>query len=367
LSLTLGEPVDPRVPWVRTLPALDEARALSVAGPKLDALRFAGRALGDSLRDSGVVKAVRTIPLTTLLYPLSFAFNRALWNPSPFVRMTHRSLLVQVESDGALRNILFNPTDYRASRATPYFKRLIDRFGERGASWLTREYGPLDIQLSALGISPDEIDIIAFDHFHTQDLRPLLGVPSEGVPARFPNAYLFAPKSEWEDWDHLHPLQAPWFVPDGKRGVPEERVILTHDDLSLGTGTLLLRTPGHTTGNQTLFVHGERGVFGCSENGTSADAWAPHASRLAGLRKYATLFEAEVVLNSNTPELCAEQYSSMVLEKSMVDQDPQRQDFPQMFPSSEVTPWWLTPGLRPSMVFSERDSGTLTLSGGSGS
>ena len=57
----------------------------------------------------------------------------------------------------------------------------------------------------------------------------------------------------------------------------------------------------------------------------------------------------------------------MILEKAVVDRDSTRTEFPQMFPSSEVTPWWLTPGLRPSMIFSERDSGKLTLKDGSGS
>ena len=92
------------------------------------------------------------------------------------------------------------------------------------------------------------------------------------MAARFPNAVLLAPRREWEDWDELPQCQRAWFVPDGKAGVPMSRVILTDNDLVLGTGAVLLRTPGHTSGNQTLFAHAERGVFGSSENGTMRPA-----------------------------------------------------------------------------------------------
>src|SRR4029079_6099592 len=115
------------------------------------------------------------------------------------------------------------------------------------------------------------IDLIAFDHFHTQDLRATLGTISQDplrppLPARFPNAKLLAPRHEWEDWDELHPMQRAWFIADGKKDADTSRVVLTDADLRLGDGCLLLRTPGHTSGNQTLFVHAADGVFGCSEN-----------------------------------------------------------------------------------------------------
>src|SRR5690606_13831599 len=157
------------------------------------------------------------------------------------------------------------------------------------------------------------IDLIAFDHFHTQDLRPLLGsdVPrldGSAATARFPNAYLLAPRREWVDWDDLHPLQSAWFIRDGKRGVPDERIVLTDGDVWLGPGAMLLSTPGHTSGNQALFVHGEGGVFGCSENGCSADSWSPYESRIPGLRAHARTYGYEVILNANTPERAADQY-----------------------------------------------------------
>ena len=355
--MQLGEPIDRRIPWVRQILDLRDARAHRSPGPKLTAMRRAGKALGDDLRAQPKVVSVRTLPLTTLLYPTTFAFNRAVPLPWPYVQMFHRCLLIQVIAEGELRNILFNPTDYDASKATPFFAKMLDKVGERGAKLLAKQNSHVDAQLADLGLSAKDIDIVAWDHFHTQDLRPILGDGT--LRARFPNAMLLAPRLEWEDWGDLHPLQHSWFVRDGNVGVPDDKVILFDDDVSLGDGCMLLRTPGHTTGNQTLFVHADDGVFGCSENGTSADNWAPYESRIPGLKKYAELYNYEVILNSNTPELSAEQYTSMILEREMVDAVPGRPELFQMFPSSEVTPSAFAPGIRPTTVFKERTSGTL--------
>jgi glyoxylase-like metal-dependent hydrolase (beta-lactamase superfamily II) len=355
--MKLGEPVDRRVPWIRNLLDLDEPRAVGVPGPRVEAIRRAARALGDELRAGPTAIGVKTMTLTTLPYPTRFAFNGTVPLPWPFITMVHRTLLVQVDTDEGRKNLLFNPTDIEAARATPFFARLTERvnriapFAER---LLQKKFSTLEEQLSRIGIAPADIHALAFDHFHTQDLRPLLGV---GGAPRFPNALLLAPRVEWNDWDGLHPLQRPWFVADGKAGVSLDRVVLTDRDLAIGRGCLLVRTPGHTTGNQTLFVHSDEGVFGCSENGTSADNWSPHASSIPGLRRYAEGYDAEVVLNSNTPELAAEQYTSMVLERSLVDSAAQRPEMAQMFPSSEVTPSPLAPGIRPALLFGHRDGG----------
>ncbi|MEZ4288711.1 MAG: hypothetical protein R3A47_11365 [Polyangiales bacterium] len=349
--------IDERVPWIRAINAFDEARATLSTGVRLDKARVAAKKVGDELRNGPRAACVRTLPLTTLFYPTTFAFNRASMLPWPFVLMTHRSLLVQVFVEGEVKNILFNPSDVKASRATPFFADLIDRLGERTVSALIKDYGTVPEQLATHGIRPEDIDVVAYDHFHTQDLRPILGTDTQ--KATFPNAFLLAPKQEWLDWDHLHPLQRAWFIEDGKRGVPESKVILTDHDLKLGDGCLLLRTPGHTSGNQTVFVNGDRGVFGCSENGCSADNWSPRQSRIPGLKRFAEHYDFEVILNSNTPELGAEQYVSMIIEKTVADRVPEAPEFFQMFPSSEVTPTAFAPGIRPSMLFGERDSGVV--------
>ncbi len=361
--MKLGDPVHPDIPWARKIHHLEAARATRSAGRRLIDVRRAAEKLGDELRTGPKVVAVRTIPISDLIYPVHFAFQGALRLPFPYLTMRHRCLLVQVQADGEVKNVLFNPTDRQSSRATPFFKPLLEKFGW-AESFMGMSYGTVEEGLQKLGLAPEDIDLIAFDHFHTQDLRPTLGTTRgdglhRALAPRFPNARLLAPRSEWEDWDQLHPMQSAWFIADGKKNVLEDRVILTENDLWLGEGCLLLRTPGHTSGNQTIFVHADDGVFGCSENVTSADNWSPYESRLPGMRAFVRRYDVEVVLNSNTPELGAEQYISMVLERSIVDRVAEAPAFVQMFPSSEVTPSAIAPGLRPSMVFGERTSGSI--------
>jgi len=356
--MRLGEPIDRRVPWVRAVHDLDEARAISVGGTKMRELRRAAERLGSELRSGPRVVAVRTLRVSDVAYPTKFAFNAAVPLPWPFIIMRHRALLVQVMAAGELKNVLFNPTDAIASRATPYLHKIVEAVGE-GIAVRLQKAASIEERLAELGLAPADIDVLAFDHFHTQDLRPMLGTTDSGLRARFPNALLLAPRREWDDWDDLHPMQRAWFIADGKRGVPAERVVLYDADVSLGDGCMMLRTPGHTSGNQTIFVAAEQGVFGCSENGCSADSWSPLDSRIPGLRRAALHSEIDVILNSNTPELGAEQYTSMVVERAMVDRVPGAPAFVQMFPSSEVTPSPIAPGIRPTMIFGERTSGTL--------
>jgi hypothetical protein len=354
MPLSLGEPVSPRLPWIRKLHDLDAAWSTGTSAARQRQVERAGKRVGDALRESPRVVSVRTLPTSAAPYPVRFAFNGAV--SGSLLVMQNRSLLIQVRAGGELKNILFNPTDGPANQRTPFYVKLTERTGIFSKPFQPKPNRCAE-QLAALGLSCADIDVIAFDHFHTQDLRPLLG--SGALAARFPNAVLLAPKNEWDDWDDLPQCQRAWFVPDGKQGVPQERVVFTDNDLALGSGALLLRTPGHTSGNQTLFVHAERGVFGTSENGTSADSWAPAQSRIPGVKRYINTFDVDVVINSNTPELCGQQYISMMLERAVVDRVPERPDVYQMFPSSEVTPHLIAPHIRPSYLFGKMESGQV--------
>jgi hypothetical protein len=269
----------------------------------------------------------------------------------------NRSLLIQVRTQDGIKNVLFNPTDGPANQRTPFYARLSAKTPARLRRLFEPKPNRCAEQLAQLGLSCDDIDLVAFDHFHTQDLRPLLG--TSRLAPRFPNARLLAPRTEWMDWDDLPMIQRAWFVPDGKADVPLDRIVLTDDDLSLGSGLLLLRTPGHSTGNQTLFAHAEGGVFGCSENGTCADNWAPRQSRLPGMKRAAELLDIEVVLNANTPELGAEQYTSMLLERAIVDRVSDHPEFYRMFPSSEVSHSFIAPHVKPRLTFRHMDSGQV--------
>ena len=122
--MKLGATVDPRLPWIRKLSDLDEARAVGTPGPRLEALRRAGRALGDRLRNGPRVLGVKTLNNAVLPYPTRFAFNGVVPLPWPMVIMTHRTLLVQLRTSEGVKNVLFNPTDAQAARQAPFFAKL---------------------------------------------------------------------------------------------------------------------------------------------------------------------------------------------------------------------------------------------------
>ena len=98
----------------------------------------------------------------------------------------------------------------------------------------------------------------------------------------------------------------------------------------------LVLTPGHTDGNQSLALNTDDGVWVSSENGVCADSWQPELSKIPGIRKYATFWNREVILNSNTLEDTLDQYDSMVKEKALADPSPRDPRWLNVFPSSEM-------------------------------
>jgi glyoxylase-like metal-dependent hydrolase (beta-lactamase superfamily II) len=348
-------------PGTRSLPDLDAAWSEPSAGPRLRAVVLAGERLRDRCASGPRAVSVRTLPIIVSPYPTKYAFYGAALSPAPYVLFVHRCLLVQFLQGGALKTLLFNPTDVPGARSTPYFARLAARVPARLQRTLAREFDPLPSQLRALGIEPEHVDYVAYDHMHVQDLRPILGTDDGRVPARFPNATLLVPRVEWEAWDDLHPMQRAWFVRDGRSGVKIARVAFTDGDLALGDGVMLLRTPGHTTGNQTLFLNTDSGVWGVSENGTCADSWSPMDSTIAGLRSTARRQDLDVILNANTPERGADQYTSMMLERTIAHRVRRAPAFVQMFPSSEITPSALSPGLKPTILHRAITHGEVAL------
>lgn len=345
-------------PGTERLTELDDAWSLIAAGARHRAVRVGAERIREKIASGPRSVAVRSLPLQVAPYPVKYAFRGAAITPYPFITFTHRCLLVQFFQHGVLKTLLFNPTDVERARKTPYFARIGAKLA-RFEPFLAKKLDSLETQLADLGIKNDDIDYIAFDHFHTQDLRGQLGTADGKYATRFPNATLLAPKCEWDDWAQLHPLQRAWFIEDGRKGVKTERVAFTDGDLHLGDGIMLLRTPGHTSGNQTLFVSTDSGIWGTSENGVCADAWSPLDSKIAGIAATCRREDLDVILNSNTPEDSAAQYSAMNLERTIVDRVAKNPAFVQMMPSTEMTPSALTPGLRPTWIHGEVRHGTV--------
>ena len=301
----------------------------------------------------------QSFDLVRVPYPKRYAFKDACMVPTPYVHILNRMFAVQFESEAGLKTLLVSPSDYRRNAETPFFKRLTESFGPLrtfAEPYMAPELGTVETSLASAGIRTDQVDYITYDHLHTQDIRRWLGV-GDG-PAYFPNAKLLVMRQEWESAKALLPPQRQWYCPDGIAGVPESKVILLDGDVMLGSGVALLHTPGHTEGNHSIVVHTPEGLLVTSENGVSADSYAPRHSRIPGLRRYAEHTGIEVVLNSNTLERGLDQYISMMQEREIAGPSPRNGDFYNVAPSSELAPYWLFPGIRPTFSFGPLAFGT---------
>ena len=348
---------------------LDDARAVATPGARLEAMRAAARSVRDRIASTGVAVSVRTFSLATFPYPAGFGFNGAALSPAPFVMLRNRMQLVQVEANEQLVNILVNPTDPMRSIEAPFFARQIARYGDFLARRVMATVNGSPAKgLATLGIAPEDIDYITFDHLHVQDVRGLLGTiaPEPGFHSPtdplLPNAKLLVQKEELRIFEALHPMQDYWYVRDCIRGVDPQKIVVLDGDYTLGAGFAIIKTPGHTEGNHSLVVNTDRGLWTISENGVAVESYAPECSEIPGLRRHARDAGVEVVLNGNTRENSLDQYISMVVEKTIADPCPQRPEFPQHFPSSEIVKSRLAPGLSPTFTYGSLTHGELRTS-----
>jgi hypothetical protein len=319
---------------------------------RLRRLRHAAQTTRERLVSEGAVASCTTHRLVTFPYPTTYAFSSGALSPAPFVMMTNRMQIVQFEQAGRRRTLLFNPSDIEANRGATFYADLTTRFGEFLSNRVIPSFhGSAAEHVRSVGLAPEDIDFIAFDHLHVQDLRRWLG-----SPAYFPNAKLLVMRDEWLTARDLHPMNAVWYVPNGC-DIADDRVVLLDGDVRLGPGVALLSTPGHTRGNMSLCVVTPAGPFVVSENGVSPESYVPLQSRIAGIRTYAEQMRYEVILNGNTREDSLDQYSSMIVEKIVAGPCSTNPSFPAVAASSELTASILAPGLTPTFTFTPVDVG----------
>lgn len=344
MSASQGPP--PVADLVR-LTELDDAWAIRGSGARLDAVRRAGRRARDKILAGGAARAVRTSDIATFPYPTTFGLQGVASSPAPYVFLRNRMHLVQVETAGRIINILVNPTDAERSRAAPFFAQMQERYGRLATRWIAKIHTSIPAALAAWGVAPSAIDYVTFDHLHVQDVRGLLA-PGTNEAVYLPNARLLVQRGELDTLATLHPLQAYWYIPEALAGVPADRIVVLDGDYLIGGGFAIVRTPGHTGGNHTLVVVTDRGAWTISENGVCVDAYAPGISQIRGVARHARDHGVEVILNANTREGTLDQYTSMVLEKTLASSVPDRPELPQHFPSSELVAHPLAPGLAPT-------------------
>jgi glyoxylase-like metal-dependent hydrolase (beta-lactamase superfamily II) len=330
-------------------------RSLS-PGAQLAAIRAHAETFRRELASTGVPDSVTTCELVTLPYPTRFGLFRASRSPAPFLAITNRMLVIRWREGARVRTLLFEPSDVELGRATPYFLALAQRTPSFLAKRMATVHGTVLDHLARLGIAPEAVDYLLFDHLHTQDLRRWVGTTTPqadlgGQPrAIFPNAKVIVQRDELAAIADLHPLQQPWYQPATYCDLPREALLAVDGAVLLGPGVAIIKTPGHVSGNQSLVLNTSTGIWVSSENVIAAECLVPEHSRLPGVAAWARAWHQDLILNANTLEAAADQYNSAMLEKLLCDPSQADSRFPQFFPSSELTAAWTNPGTAPTFT-----------------
>lgn len=312
-------------------------------GARLRVARERGEAFRREFATTGTPGSIVTRDLVTLPYPTRFGLFRASRAIAPFLSITNRMLVIRWHDGGRERILLFEPSDHEYGRYTPYFEDLSGRTPDVIERRMVKVHGTVPGHLERLGIAPEDVDYLMFDHLHTQDLRRWIG-----ATPYFPNAKVIVQRDELAALSELHPLQKPWYQPATYRDLPEEAFLPIDGSVVLGPGVAVVKTPGHVFGNQSLVVNTSTDIWVSSENVIAAEALTPEHSKLPGLASWTRRWQQEVVLNANTVETTADQYNSIILEKTLADRSQADPRFLQFFPSSELTGAWTNPGTTPT-------------------
>jgi hypothetical protein len=364
-------------PGFRRVTAFDGARDSLVPSTRLEEVRRRARRFGDELRAGPQVLYMKTCELVRVPYPTRYAFTGCFvqsFVTTPVIHIVNRLVVLQVKTPDGPKIVLSSPSDILANAETRFFKRLgggrlkglaghwndkhgIGRVKAMAQKLIAPITNTVDGWLKELGIAPEEVDYITYDHLHTQDVRNWLG--SDGRPGLFPRAKLLVMRREWEAAKGLVPPQRDWYCPQGVAGIAPEKIVLLDGSVMVGEGLALVESPGHTMGNHSLVVATAAGMIVSSENGVAAESYAPAASRIPAVRAYAEATGAEAILNGNTQESGLEQYISMVMEKEIAGPHPREGAFTNVFPSSEFAHHWAFPGLRPTFSWDPIEHGAL--------
>lgn len=306
------------------------------------------------------VQFLQTFDLISIPYPVKSAFGNATSLINPFLYVTNRLMVVQFSTHAGTKTLLFSPSDLTANAKTPYFQRLsrlMGKFKNALQPLLTPVHNTVEQALDSIGLKPENIDFICYDHLHTQDLRKWLGCYEQ--EAYFPNAKLLVMHQEWEAVKDLLPVQNHWYCPDGVEGIDPNKIIPLHSSIMLGDSLALIQTPGHTQGSQSLVINSDQGIMVCSQNGISVDNYSPQHSTIYGIADYVDENNMAVIPNGEQPELRLDQYISMVLEKTIADPHPLDKRFSYIMPSSELSARWQPFALAPTISFGEIQFGEL--------
>jgi glyoxylase-like metal-dependent hydrolase (beta-lactamase superfamily II) len=162
--------------------------------------------------------------------------------------------------------------------------RLTDR---QRRFWRIQNEGGLLRGLAALGVAPEQIDLVINTHLHSDHCggnTRWRSPEDHTVVPTFPNAEYVVQRQEYEDASHPNERTAATYIAENFEPLRASgQLRLLEGDTELLPGVVGMVTPGHTPGHMSVAFHdgGETALFVCD-----LASYAIHFERLAWMTAY---------------------------------------------------------------------------------
>jgi hypothetical protein len=144
----------------------------AVPTDRLRHVRRQAHAFREEMLSGPTVRYFRSFDLVKVPYPSKYALRDACTLPTPYVHILNRLFVVQFDSVDGVKTLLAEPLDRIGNARTPFFARLAKPLGGaegRAARTFWPALGDVETILERIGLRPEDIDYITYDHLHTQD------------------------------------------------------------------------------------------------------------------------------------------------------------------------------------------------------
>ncbi|MFI4876050.1 MAG: MBL fold metallo-hydrolase [Blastopirellula sp. JB062] len=114
---------------------------------------------------------------------------------------------------------------------------------------------PLLADLAALGVAPDDIDVVILSHLHWDHAGGATTQYRDRVAATFPKATYYVQQQEWEDANaNSLELSGGYSTGDYLPLAEEGRLMLVNGTQTIAPGVRVWKTGGHTRGHQAIEI-----------------------------------------------------------------------------------------------------------------